>query len=490
PADWPPTLGADWPPTFSESLRLEFLYRGPFQVSPDFALPKGKDGRQFTNNLRCHTLVNGERIQRSYVLQKKPNSTYCFCCKLFSSKNQKLMSEGLCDWINISALLKCHENSPEHIKHMQYWKELEICLKKGKMIDQSEMCLIEAERKYWHDALMCLISIVQSLAERNLAFHGSSGSENLHMPNNENFLKEVELLAKFDPVMEQHVGRVQRSMSHTLVAVDGKPEIKEHFLGFLVMHETTGLSLSNTILEKLEELNIPLDDYKGQSYDNGANMQGKRLNCYKKNTRAVYVPCGLHTLNLVIVDAAKSSRNAASFFGYLQKLYNNFTAATQQWAVLCHHINVKLKSWSETRWESRVKSIEAVMFQVAEVREALLEVREEYTDVMAKVEAQALADEIGSYRFLICSVVCKLLQSSSMQIDLATNLLESTKTFLMDYRENGFAGAQTTAKEICEQMNIPAYLKQKCLRKKNHFSYEAPDKPFEDALKQLEADLF
>nr|XP_014341002.1 PREDICTED: zinc finger MYM-type protein 1-like [Latimeria chalumnae] len=255
------------------------------------------------------------------------------------------MSEGLCDWINISALLKCHENSPEHIKHMQYWKELEICLKKGKMIDQSEMCLIEAERKYWHDALMCLISIVQSLAERNLAFHGSSGSENLHMPNNENFLKEVELLAKFDPVMEQHVGRVQRSMSHThylgkdiqnelieavskrmlqkivtqvkeskyysiildctpnvshqeqmsvmirIVAVDGKPEIKEHFLGFLVMHETTGLSLSNTILEKLEELNIPLDDYKGQSYDNGANMQGKRQGVQAQLLQKKYSSC-------------------------------------------------------------------------------------------------------------------------------------------------------------------------------------------------------
>lgn len=58
----------------------------------------------------------------------------------------------------------------------------------------------------------CLISIVQSLAERKLAFHGSS--ENLYMPINGNFLKEVELLAKFDPVMEQHVGRVKRGKPH------------------------------------------------------------------------------------------------------------------------------------------------------------------------------------------------------------------------------------------------------------------------------------
>uniref|UniRef100_H3ABI6 DUF4371 domain-containing protein n=1 Tax=Latimeria chalumnae TaxID=7897 RepID=H3ABI6_LATCH len=359
----------------------------------DFAFPKGKDGRRFTNNLRYRTLVDGERIQRSWFMYSKKNkqTTYCFCCKLFSSKNQKLMSEGLCDWVNISALLKCHESSPEHIKHMQCWKELEIRIKKGKTIYQSEMCLFEAERKYWRDVLMCLILIVQSLAERNLAFHGSSGSETSYMPNNGNFLKEVELLPKFDPVMEQHVGRVQRGMSHThylgkdiqtelieavskrmlqkimtqvkepkyhsiildctpdvshqeqmsviirIVAVDRKPEIK-HFLGFLVMHETTGLSLSNAILEKFEELNIPF------------------------------------------ADVAKLSHDAASFFGYLQKLYNFFSAATQRRAVLCHHVNVKLKSWSKTRWESRDKSIEAVRFQAAEVREALLEVREKCTD--------------------------------------------------------------------------------------------------------------
>ncbi|MGH0127883.1 UNVERIFIED_CONTAM: hypothetical protein FKN15_052285 [Acipenser sinensis] len=50
------------------SLRLEFHYRGPFKVSPNFAFSKGKDGRRFTANLRYHTLVNGERIQRSWLM--------------------------------------------------------------------------------------------------------------------------------------------------------------------------------------------------------------------------------------------------------------------------------------------------------------------------------------------------------------------------------------------------------------------------------------
>uniref|UniRef100_H3A8E6 DUF4371 domain-containing protein n=1 Tax=Latimeria chalumnae TaxID=7897 RepID=H3A8E6_LATCH len=487
---------------------------------------------------------NGERIQRSWLQSINPNnSTYCFCCKLFSSKNQKLTSEGLCDWINISALLKSHESSPEHIKHMQCWKELEMHLKKGKMIDQSEMCLIEAKRKYWCDVLMCPISIVQSLAERNLAFCGSSGSETLYMPSNGNFLKEVELLAKFDPEMEQHVGHVQR--------VDGKPEIKGHFLGFLVMHETTGLSLKalkssifhlmtaekcflsvfacphpslpsfpsvgvqvytlysstgNSLNFKYRILFWQEDQFSDHCVFSATvfstsglalivskrlfekiamskHMQGKRQGVQAQLLQKKILELLMNlTLNLVIADAAKSSHDAAGFFGYLQKLYNFFS--TQRWAVLCHHVcfNVKLKPWSETRWESRELKAQKQLLKSQEVRERC-------TDIMAKVEAQALVEEIRSHHFLIGSAVwydilininhvSKLLRSSSRQTDLATNLLESTKTFLMDNR-NGFAGAPITTKEICEQMSIPAHLKQK-----------SPDKPFQDALKQLEANFF
>ena len=67
---------------------------------------------------------------------------------------------------------------------------------------------------------------------------------------------------------------------------------------------------------------------------------------------------------------------------------------------------------------------------------------------------------MASYRFLICSVVWfdiltsinqvnKLLQSSSMQIDIAVKLIESAKT-----SQAGFADAQLTAKEHCEALNI------------------------------------
>ncbi|CAL9706555.1 unnamed protein product [Knipowitschia caucasica] len=111
------------------------------------------------------------------------------------------------------------------------------------------------------------------------------------------------------------------------------PEIKEHFLGFVKVEQTTGLNLSSVILDLLDELKIQFDDCRGQSYDNGANMKGKhqgvQARLFSKNPRALFVPCGAHTLNLVISDAAKSSKEALGFFGNVQKLFIFFSAGTQ-----------------------------------------------------------------------------------------------------------------------------------------------------------------
>ncbi len=83
------------------------------------------------------------------------------------------------------------------------------------------------------------------------------------------------------------------------------------------------------------------------------------------------------------------------------------------------------------------------------------------------------------------------MQSESIQLDVAVNLLTKTEAFLKSYRKTGFASAQATAREFCEEMNVEAVLKQKRLRKtKHHFSYESPDEPFNDAMKQMEVCFF
>ncbi|XP_064109591.1 uncharacterized protein LOC135217555 [Macrobrachium nipponense] len=139
------------------------------------------------------------------------------------------------------------------------------------------------------------------------------------------------------------------------------------------------------------------------------------------------------------------------------------------------HVDTTLKSWADTRWESRINSVEVVRFQAAKVRDALLEVRASTADPAIKIEAQDLSREVGSYRFSICTVVWydilrkvqtvnKLLQSQCMHLDVAVDILKKAETFLVSYRDTGFADAQTSAKEICEEMNVEVALKQKRLR--------------------------
>ena len=122
--------------------------------------------------------------------------------------------------------------------------------------------------------------------------------------------------------------------------------------------------------------------------------KGVQARLLEKNPRALYVPCGAHSLNLVVSDAATASTDATSYFGNVQKLHSLFSASPQRWAILRNHATVALKTWSDTRWESCINSIEAVQYQASNIREALLKIRE-VTDSLTKVEAQSLAERWG-----------------------------------------------------------------------------------------------
>ncbi len=186
-----------------------------------------------------------------------------------------------------------------------------------------------------------------------------------------------------------------------------------------------------------------------------------------------------------------------SYFGVLQKLYTLFSASSQRWAILKNHVSITLKMCAKTRWESKVKSVKPMRYKGTAVREALIEVRDNTKDPAIKAEAQSLSEEVGSYRFSICTVVwydmlstiqhvSKLMQSPNMHVDLAVSLLKKTERGLQSYRASGFVTAQMAAKDICEEMNVEAVLKQKRLRStKRHFSYESHNEPFSDALRKL-----
>lgn len=95
-------------------------------------------------------------------------------------------------------------------------------------------------------------------------------------------------------------------------------EVKECFIEYSPVNDTTGRGLAEVVLSKITEMGLGIKNLRGQGYDNGANMRGKNVGVQKRildiNSRAMFVPCAAHSLNLVINDAVKATFESIIFF--------------------------------------------------------------------------------------------------------------------------------------------------------------------------------
>uniref|UniRef100_A0A7N0RD44 HAT C-terminal dimerisation domain-containing protein n=1 Tax=Kalanchoe fedtschenkoi TaxID=63787 RepID=A0A7N0RD44_KALFE len=98
----------------------------------------------------------------------------------------------------------------------------------------------------------------------------------------------------------------------------------------------------------------------------------------------------------------------------------------KRWKILLDNIpNFTVKSLSNTRWESRIKSVTAIRFQAPQLRIALSELYDICDDAKSKNEAESLVNMLENFEFLlgmviwydilfVINTVSKILQSSSM----------------------------------------------------------------------------
>ncbi|XP_052626970.1 uncharacterized protein LOC128133536 [Lactuca sativa] len=445
--------------------------------------------------------------------------------------------KGNNDWNNISSILKRHEASNGHILNMRSWIDLQTRLTNNKTIDKQIQEQINKEKDHWKNVLIRIIAVVKTLGKCNLAFRGTN--EKIYEENNGNFLTIIEMIAEFDLIMQEHIRRINdkeihnhylgHNMQNELISLLGEEvktkiikkvkeakyfsiildctpdtshkeqmsiilrcldlsttpiEVKEYFLGFLVVDNTTGKGLYDAIVDEIKNIGLDINDVRGQGYDNGSNMKGKHQGVQKRlldiNPRAFYTPCGCHSLNLVICDMANSCEKASEFFGVIQRIYSIFASSTQRWKILQDNIsNLTLKSLSQTRWESRVESVKAIRFQAPQLRKALLQLSKNCGDPKIKSEAKCLATyELENYEFLLgmiiwydvlfaINIVSKSLQSNDMCIDDAIDQLNGLLCFFEEYRENGFEKALDYAKELALEMNVKPEFREKRIIQRN-----------------------
>jgi hypothetical protein len=77
----------------------------------------------------------------------------------------------------------------------------------------------------------------------------------------------------------------QEQMSLILRCVDistNTIKIDEHFIEFIKIDDTTRKCIFNEIINVIKNLELNINDIRGQGYDNGSNMKGKELRGAKK----------------------------------------------------------------------------------------------------------------------------------------------------------------------------------------------------------------
>lgn len=444
------------------------------------------------------------------------------------------------------------------------WKDAEKGLKSNKTIDQMEQQIILQEIDYWRSVLERLMHIILYLAENNMAFKGSS--DKLFTPHNGKYLGLIELFAKFDPIMQTHINRILRKeisdhycgknitnefialmaqevdlqiiskiqsskyysiiadctpdishteqLSLTLRYVDlsqeKKVEVKETFLGFIPVVDSTGKGLSTKILEELEKKKIDIQNCRGQGYDNGANMKGKdngvQKNILNKNPLAFFLPCGCHSLNLLLCDAAKTSVKSTSLFGTLGRIYTIFSASVKRWEILKNHLkSLTVKRESGTRWEAKIESVKAVRYQISETHDALITLaeKEKINDSEIAHEAICLSEKLKDFEFLVSlvvwhdilfqiNIVSKSMQNEKMDVVECTKLLKNCREFLTKYRTDGLTQAIIDAKELAIELEVePEFKATKRIRKiKRKFDELANDEPIISPQKKFEVEFF
>lgn len=113
---------------------------------------------------------------------------------------------GYGNWQCLSKTLQSHETSTSHIDAYLRWKELASCLSSGRTIDSDLQRLIEREKAHWRGVLTRILDSIFFLAERNLPLRGKDA--NLGSPRKGNFLGVLELLARYDMTMADHLKKV------------------------------------------------------------------------------------------------------------------------------------------------------------------------------------------------------------------------------------------------------------------------------------------
>lgn len=190
---------------FSENVAdeiKEFIVKhGPCKPEGPFPKDPRQENRCFSNTYYDKVTKTGMRIPREWLCYSAQGDyVYCQSCWLFADRSSPFYHSnwvnGVKDWKGLTKKINVHETSSVHVRAcvtLDLWK-------RRKTIDSSLESAIRKEENKWYKILHRIVNVTLTLASCNLAFRGHR--EEIGKPNSGNFLAVVELLAKYDHVLQ------------------------------------------------------------------------------------------------------------------------------------------------------------------------------------------------------------------------------------------------------------------------------------------------
>lgn len=474
-----------WPTSVQNSLRLILVKMGPIQPNiSDHDYPK---------NLR----YNNRRFTSKYYEGKKwlvysvsTDKVYCFACKIFN-KNTTLV-KGYGDWIHLSQTLHSHEKSKEHKECLANW----VKLLNENLKTVNELFKPAANKKLRHlkEIIEAIVHSVSYLASEGIAFRGTH--ENLFEPDNGHFLKLVEFLSKFHLPMKKHLENIEfrkkngekhvithlsnrsqnqvleilsnevissilkdlsKNMYYSIIAdctrdithheqfsivvrfvcfdeENHKFEIRENFLGFVEVTDTTGVKLFEDLKLFLASKKLDIKMIRGQGYDNGSNMkgcyQGLQAKLKEVNPCAFYTPCSIHSLNLVAKNLSENNLSTHEYFALLQNIYVFFSESPKRNNIMESQVTLTIKGLCETRFEARTNAIRPFKENLNEIVLALERIyQDKNMNLSVQSEAGCYLEKITSFEF-VCKTV--ILHDIFQNITLVSKYLQNPSLDLQE----------------------------------------------------------
>ena len=149
-------------------------------------------------------------------------------------------------------------------------------------------------------------------------------------------------------------------------------QIKELFLNFFPLHRKNADKIIKSMLDELQQNSLDITTCRGQAYDNASTMaeirSGVQCRIKQLNSKAIFIPCANHSLNLAGIHAVASSEHSATFFAVVERVYSFFSASTQRWKVLFKHVPIVIKRVIDTGWSAHYEAVKAQHYFLDAVR--------------------------------------------------------------------------------------------------------------------------